>query len=122
MVFDLTKSFRFEAAHWLPNIPFTHKCSRLHGHSYCVTVSVKGEVDDTTGMVIDFGEIFAIVSPLAQSLDHRCLNMIDGLYNPTSELLAKWFWDKLHQQIPQLSVITISETCSSSASYRAEQT
>ena len=53
---ELTKSFRFEAAHDLPGFPEGHKCRRLHGHSYQIRVHVEGEVDATTGCVIDFGD------------------------------------------------------------------
>jgi len=101
--------FRFEAAHRLPAVPAEHMCARLHGHSYALRVSVEGDVDAETGWVLDFGVIAAAVEPLRASLDHRYLNEIEGLANPTSENLACWFWQRLHMQIPGLSAIEVRE-------------
>ena len=89
----LVKSFGFEAAHWLPSFPDDHKCRRMHGHSFRVDVVVEGEVPMERGYLIDYGEIGAALEPLRQQLDHRCLNEVEGLENPTSEMLSKWIWD-----------------------------
>ncbi len=114
----LEKSFRFEAAHWLPKVPDGHKCKRLHGHSYQVTIVVEGEVDKEKGWVIDFGNIKEAFAPLDQQLDHYCLNEIEGLENPTSELLAQWIWNRLIHKIPLLVEVAIEETCTSKCVYR----
>src|SRR5262247_706208 len=91
----LTKSFGFEAAHDLPTFPEGHKCRRLHGHSFRFDVIVEGAVDAAKGYLIDYGDIKAAVEPILKRLDHRYLNEIEGLENPTSEVLAKWLWDRL---------------------------
>jgi len=116
----LSKTFRFEAAHRLPRVPEGHKCARLHGHSYQVDVIVRGKVDDATGMVVDFGDIAIAWQPLHAVLDHYYLNDIEGLENPTSEILARWIYDRLKPGLPNLFAIHISETCTSSARYQPE--
>lgn len=91
----LCKSFTFESAHWLPTFPEGHKCRRMHGHSFEVEVWVEGVVDPGKGYLIDYGEIKAAIAPVELALDHRLLNEIEGLENPTSELIARWIWDRL---------------------------
>tara|TARA_R110002020_G_scaffold51588_1_gene145965 strand:- start:86 stop:454 length:369 start_codon:yes stop_codon:yes gene_type:complete len=107
------KTFRFEAAHFLPNAPEGHKCGRLHGHSFEVEIHVSGEVKEKEGWVIDFAHIKNAFKPLLNSLDHRLLNDIDGLDNPTSENLALWIQPRLQERLPGLSKIVVKETCTS---------
>ena len=92
---EIYKEFHFEAAHRLPNVPEGHKCARLHGHSFRVSVHVEGPVGDDTGWVCDYADISAACEPIRDELDHRYLNEIDGLANPTSEVLARWIWHRL---------------------------
>jgi 6-pyruvoyltetrahydropterin/6-carboxytetrahydropterin synthase len=101
--------FRFEAAHQLPGVPPEHMCARLHGHSYFVKVTVSGTVNAQTGWVMDFGELKAAVEPLRTALDHRYLNDVEGLSNPTSEHLAMWIWQRLHPAIRGLHAIEVQE-------------
>jgi 6-pyruvoyltetrahydropterin/6-carboxytetrahydropterin synthase len=116
---ELTREFRFEAAHRLPMVPSDHKCSRLHGHGYAVEVSVAGEVDPATGWLVDFADITAVVEPLLKrELDHRTLNDVAGLENPTAEMLCAWLWERLEPALPGLAAITIQETCTSRCTYR----
>lgn len=115
---EIYREFTFEAAHRLPNVPEGHKCARLHGHSYKVEVHVLGPVGDDTGWVQDFGELKAAFKPLEDQLDHFYLNEVDGLENPTSEVLAKWIWDRLVVTLPSLSEIRVRETCTSGCVYR----
>jgi 6-pyruvoyltetrahydropterin/6-carboxytetrahydropterin synthase len=120
---ELFKEFTFEAAHRLPHVAPDHKCARLHGHSYHVTIRITGEVDPETGMVMDFADIKAAFKPLRDEyLDHCYLNEIDGLENPTSENLARWIWEKLKPRLRQLSTVQVSETCSSGVIFRGEGT
>ena len=120
MTTTLSKTFRFEAAHRLPKVPEGHKCGRLHGHSYQVDVIVKGTPNPETGMVIDFNDIAAAWQPLHLVLDHYYLNEIEGLENPTSEILAEWIYRRLKPTLPCLSAIYIHETCTSSARYEED--
>ena len=114
---ELVKDFRFEAAHWLPNVPEGHKCRRMHGHSFRGEVAVRGETDPNTGWLIDFADLRQAVDPIVQQLDHYCLNEIEGLENPTAEMVAIWIWHKLAPQVPGLARVTIEETCTSRCHY-----
>ena len=117
---EIYKKFSFEAAHKLTNLPPEHKCSRLHGHSFQVELRVSGEVDSQYGWVMDFGEIKRIFKPLYEQLDHRYLNEVEGLGNPTSENLAKWIWQRLKPDLPQLSAIIVKETCTAGCIYTGD--
>jgi 6-pyruvoyltetrahydropterin/6-carboxytetrahydropterin synthase len=116
---EIFKEFTFEAAHRLPNVPADHKCSRLHGHSYNAQVEISGPVHPELGWVVDFADIKATWRDLDDALDHRYLNEIPGLENPTSELLAVWIWDRLSPRLGgQLSAVTVQETCTTGSTYR----
>lgn len=115
---EIFREFTFEAAHRLPHVPEGHKCARLHGHSYRIEVRVGGEVGERSGWVVDFAEISAAFKPLHAVLDHHYLNEVPGLENPTSEVLAKWIWDRLAPSLPGLSEVVVRETCTSGCSYR----
>jgi 6-pyruvoyltetrahydropterin/6-carboxytetrahydropterin synthase len=112
------REYRFEAAHFLPRVPEGHKCARMHGHSYMVMVVVEGEIDPVLGWVMDFGDMDQHVLPLVNALDHRVLNEMDGLVNPTSELLAVWLWDRLAPSMPMLVELHVAETPTSHCVYR----
>lgn len=114
---QIFKEFQFEAAHCLPNVPDDHKCRRLHGHSFVVTLYVEGKVGDTSGWVMDFADIKSAFKPLYLQLDHYYLNDIEGLENPTSENLARWIWQRLAPRLPGLCKIMIKETCESGCVY-----
>jgi 6-pyruvoyltetrahydropterin/6-carboxytetrahydropterin synthase len=117
---EIFREFTFEAAHRLPNVPDGHKCARLHGHSYLAVVHVAGPVDEETGWVQDFGDIKTAFKPLEEQLDHRYLNDVPGLENPTSEVLAKWIWDRLIAELPNMTEVRVRETCTSGCIYRGE--
>lgn len=80
----------FDSAHWLPNVPSGHKCGRMHGHTYRIRLLVSGEVLEETGWVIDYAEIKSVWSVIKSMLDHKVLNEIGGLNNPTCENIAEW--------------------------------
>jgi 6-pyruvoyltetrahydropterin/6-carboxytetrahydropterin synthase len=114
----LAKSFSFEAAHFLPSFPEGHKCRRMHGHSFRVDIVVEGPLDPARGYLVDYGDIKRAVAPLHDELDHRLLNDLPGLANPTSEMLAVWVWDRLHPVLPMLAEVIVHETCTSRCEYR----
>lgn len=114
----LSRAFRFEAAHRLPNVPAGHKCGRLHGHSFRVELECEGEVDPHLGWLVDFAEIKRAFDPLLMRLDHHYLNEIEGLDNPTAENIARWIWDRLKRSLPQLTQVNVAETCSARCEYR----
>ena len=117
---EIWKEFTFEAAHLLPNVPDDHKCKRLHGHSYRVRVCVEGDLHPKLAWVVDFADIAKAFEPLRLRLDHYYLNEIEGLENPTSEVLARWIWTRLQPVLPGLSRVEVSETCTAGCVYRGD--
>lgn len=114
------KQFSIEAAHHLPNVPEGHKCRRLHGHSFQVTIYVGDTLDEQKGWIMDFADIKTAFKPIFEQLDHHYLNEISGLENPTSENLVRWIWQRLKPNLPELRQIEIKETCTSGCIYRGE--
>lgn len=106
----ITQAFTFEAAHQLPRVPQSHKCHRMHGHSYRVELQLEGPTDPETGFVVDFFDVEAAFGPVLERLDHHCLNEVDGLENPTAENIASWIWGSIQEELPQLSCVTVYET------------
>jgi len=118
MHIELRKTFQFEAAHLLPHLPNAHKCRRLHGHSFKAEIVVAGECDAKLGWLIDYAEITQAFQPLWEQLDHRYLNEVPGLENPTSEQIAAWIWQKLRPRLPLLTEVVVAETCTARCVYR----
>jgi 6-pyruvoyltetrahydropterin/6-carboxytetrahydropterin synthase len=98
-------------------VPEGHKCARLHGHSFKVELAVEGPVDPHTGWLIDFAVLHDLWAPLHERLDHRYLNEVPGLENPTSEVLARWIWDAMAPRLPSLVRVTLFETCEARCEY-----
>ena len=115
---ELRKTFQFEAAHLLPNLPATHKCRRLHGHSFQAEIVVAGDCDPKLGWLMDYADMTEAFKPLFEQLDHRYLNEVPGLENPTSENIARWIWQQLRPKLPLLTEVIIAETCTSRCAYR----
>ncbi|MCF4010625.1 6-carboxytetrahydropterin synthase QueD [Rheinheimera sp. UJ63] len=120
MTIKIYKEFTFEAAHLLPNVPEGHKCGRLHGHSYVVKLHFKDNIDPLKGWFIDFSEVKVKFKPILDQLDHRYLNEIKGLENPTAEVIAMWIWKKVKPIIPQLCEVELNETCTCGVSYKGK--
>ena len=79
---------------------------------------VEGEPGAESGWVMDFAELKAAFAPIHDQLDHRYLNDIEGLENPTSERLAAWLWERLKPAVPMLAEVVVHETCTSGCRYR----
>jgi 6-pyruvoyltetrahydropterin/6-carboxytetrahydropterin synthase len=118
MKVELVKEYRFEAAHRLPNVPPGHKCARLHGHSFKFELHLCGQIDERSGWFVDYGDIDDLVAPILARLDHYYLNEIAGLENPTSEVLARWIFDRLKEKVTALEAVTLWETCDARCIYR----
>lgn len=114
------KEFKFDSAHWLPNVPPTHKCANMHGHTYSIEVHVEGELDPERGWVLDFNNVRDVVEPLIDRLDHKILNEIEGLENPTAEHIALWFWGRVKPELPQLCRIVVKENPTNVCIYSGE--
>lgn len=125
MLYSVAARYSWEAAHFLPGVPDTHKCSRMHGHNYVMEIEVDEDElspnPNGTGFVIDFGELDKIVDPFIKQLDHRVLNDIPGLYNPTAELIAAWFMKRLVGHFLAVRRVTVWETPRYSATVRYER-
>ena len=114
---EIYKDFSFDAAHRLPYVPDGHKCGRLHGHTFQLRIVVSGLVDEDSGWIMDFADIKARFRPIYDQLDHHFLNEIEGLENPTSEILVQWIWRQLKPVMPQLIRLELKETCTSGCVY-----
>jgi 6-pyruvoyltetrahydropterin/6-carboxytetrahydropterin synthase len=115
---EVFKSFTIEAAHRLPNVPDEHPCSRVHGHSFVIELWVGGTLGARSGWVVDFADIIDAFRPLHEQLDHRLLNDVEGLSNPTSENLAIWIWDRVSVTLRGLTRVIVRETATSGCVYR----
>ena len=73
------KEFFFEAAHFLPSAPPGHPNARVHGHSFRVRVTIDGEPDDETGLVMHLEDVEQAIGEAREALDHRFLNEVEGL-------------------------------------------
>ena len=80
----------------------------MHGHSFRARVTIDGEPDAATGVLLHFDDIEAAVAEARDALDHRFLNDVEGLESPTLERIAIWLWDRLHDRLPGLAEIQIS--------------
>jgi 6-pyruvoyltetrahydropterin/6-carboxytetrahydropterin synthase len=83
-------------------------------------VHISGAVGADSGWVRDFGDLTCAMRPLLERLDHYYLNEVEGLENPTSEILARWLWERLRPELPELSQVVVRETCTSGCVYRGE--
>lgn len=112
------KEFYIEAAHKLPSAPEGHPNSRIHGHSFRVRISIDGEPDPETGLILHFDDMAKALQGLRSDLDHRFLNEIEGLENPTLETLTHWIWNRLSDKLPGLAEIAVSrDTCQEGCIY-----
>jgi 6-pyruvoyltetrahydropterin/6-carboxytetrahydropterin synthase len=106
MMYELSKSFRFDAAHTLRREIDAESSRRIHGHSYRAEVVVRGEPDPESGMVVDLGLLSRRLDAARDALDHRFLDEIDDLGPPTMENLASWIWRRL-ADLPGLARVSV---------------
>lgn len=116
-MFELSKQFRFDAAHTLERSIDTESSRRIHGHSYRAEVTVRGRPDPVTGMIVDLGLLERSMEDARDALDHRFLDEINDLGPATMENLSRWIWDRLHPVVHNLHRISVhrdssGETCS----------
>lgn len=122
MSFTITKTFAFAASHQLGGLAPGHKCARLHGHNYRVTLELTGPTGNA-GMVLDYGELEVFAEWLRAEVDHRHLNgLVD--FNPTAELLAYWLHHEASRLLAdvagdaELVAVRVAETDATSAEFR----
>lgn len=118
-IVELTYAFGFDAAHRFDAFPVGHPNRRMHGHSFQVEVAVRGTPDPTTGFVVEFTHLETACGALRDTLDHRVLNEIEGLEQPSLERLSIWIWEQLAENIPSLArVIVRRDSRGQSCAYR----
>lgn len=106
-IFEITKTAQFDAAHRLPAGPkATYQA--LHGHSFQVEATVRGEMSEPVGWVADLGELDRVLKALAMELDHGLLNDHPGLESPTLERLCLHFAGRLKNDYPGLVRVAVS--------------
>ena len=111
----VTKEFKFDSAHFLPE--YQGKCEKMHGHTYRLQVTVEAAVG-ADGLAFDFAEIKKIVeSEVIDKLDHQVLN--DIIKVPSAENIAIWVWQKLENKLP-LYEVKVWETATSFVTYRGK--
>lgn len=115
---DAYCEFSIAAGRRLTGVHEDHPCARVHGHTFRVRLTVTGPVDMRTGFVVDFADVQHAFAPVHDALDHRFLNDVPGLENPTSENLAVWIWGRLIRSLPGLSAVEVTETGASGVVFR----
>ena len=108
---------RFESARKLTKVPKEHPCSKLYGLAFKLEIHIQGEIDRESGFVLDFNEIEKSFSFIYKQIDHSYLNDIDGLDNPTSEVLIEWIWEKLKPKLEPLVKLVLWENEVSKVEY-----
>ena len=117
---EIYKEFSFDSAHFLPNVPDGHKCKEMHGHTYRLKVFIKGELDPQLGWIMDFKDLKEALLPVIDQLDHKLINNIQGLQNPTAENITVWIWQQIKPSLPLLSRIELYETPTTGVIYHGE--
>jgi len=121
-MFELSKQFRFDAAHTLDRAIDTEPSRRIHGHSYRAEVTVRGRPDPVTGMVVDIGLLERSMADARDALDHRFLDEINDLGPATMENLCRWIWVRLSPAIGNLFRVSVYRDSSGEAcSYWGEE-
>ncbi|OYX62300.1 MAG: 6-carboxytetrahydropterin synthase QueD [Novosphingobium sp. 32-60-15] len=121
-MFELSKQFRFDAAHTLDRLIDTESSRRIHGHSYRAEVTVRGRPDPVTGMVVDLGLLERKMADARDALDHRFLDEVNDLGPATMENLSRWIWDRLSPEVGNLFKVSVYRDSSGEAcSYWGEE-
>jgi 6-pyruvoyltetrahydropterin/6-carboxytetrahydropterin synthase len=116
-MWELTKSFRFEAAHSLNGTTLGAAGAEIHGHSYRAEVTISGAPDPATGMIVDTGVLERNIADVQRSLDHKFLNRIEPLGTPTLENLARFIWDQVGPAGHVTRVTVFRDSCNEACSY-----
>lgn len=116
-MWELTKSFGFEAAHAIAGTTLGAASEEIHGHSFRAEVTVRGAPDAKTGMVVDLGLLDRRIAEIRDKLDHKLLNRVEGLGAPTLENLARFVWEQV-QHAGKVSRVSIHrDSCNESCAY-----
>ena len=120
-MWELTKSFRFEAAHSLSGTTFGDASEEIHGHSFRTEVTVRGTPDPETGMVLDLGVLEQRMADVQKTLDHKFLNRIEALGPPTLENLSRFIFERVQHAGRVMRVSVYRDSCNESCTYYGPQ-
>ena len=104
---EISQKFYFDAAHTLRRDIEAEGSRRIHGHTYHAEVTLSGDVDATTGMVVDLGLVRAAIEQLRTRLDHHLLDEVEGLGPATLENLAAFIWRAMADALPGVSQVRV---------------
>ena len=116
-MWELTKSFRFEAAHALSGTTYGAASEQIHGHSFRAEVTIRGKPDPATGMVLDLGILDRRIAEVSKALDHKLLNTIEALGPPTLENLSRFIWERVQHAGRVTKVSVHRDSCNESCAY-----
>lgn len=116
-MWELTKSFYFEAAHSLKGTTLGESSEEIHGHSFRAEVTIRGTPDATTGMVMDLGLLERKIAGVRKALDHKFLNKIEAIGVPTLENLSRYIWDNVQGSGDVTRVSIHRDSCGESCTY-----
>jgi 6-pyruvoyltetrahydropterin/6-carboxytetrahydropterin synthase len=119
-MWELTKAFRFEAAHAIAGTTLGAASEEIHGHSYRAEVTIAGVPDPETGMILDLGALEQRLADIRGALDHKHLNRINALGPPTLEHLARFIFDHVQEAGNVTRVTVFRDSCQESCSYRGQ--
>jgi 6-pyruvoyltetrahydropterin/6-carboxytetrahydropterin synthase len=123
-MYEVTVEAGFSSGHYLRN--YKGKCENPHGHNYKVEVTLRGEILDKAGLLLDFKDLKQVMRPVIERLDHQMLNDLAPFteINPSAENLARFFFDETNRQLDEMTAgrvrvkdCTIYETDTTSAKY-----
>lgn len=105
-MYELTVKGHFDAAHALNGYP--GECRELHGHTWDIEVTVRGESLDDVGIVYDFKRLKADLASVLDAYDHAFLNEVQPFdaINPTAENLARVIFEELSGTVGHEVVVT----------------
>lgn len=107
-MFAITRRYHFEAAHYLPLVRDGHKCKNMHGHNYEFEITLRSSAL-YEGFIIDFWDLDAHIRPILDEVDHKILNDIEGLDNPTAELIADWLMLRIRDALCKYNHIHLKQ-------------
>ena len=120
-MWELTKSFTFEAAHALAGTTLGEASQEIHGHSFRAEVTIRGMPDPVTGMVLDLGLLDGRISEVRRMLDHKLLNKIEAIGPPTLENLSRFIWERVQHAGHVTRVSVHRDSCHESCTYFGPQ-
>lgn len=116
-MWELTKSFTFEAAHTLSGTTLGGASEEIHGHSFRAEIAMRGRPDPQTGMLIDLGLLESNLAEMRRTLDHKFLNRIEGLERPTLENITRFIYERILKIGPLSRVTVYRDSCGETCTY-----